>query len=180
MKKLLTLALFVAVSAFSADWTQTQADESIKRTLEPLELSAFLTEGSNAQTTVTAATPAKIEGGDALTPEQVNGFAYDVGNDYFYLSEPGIVDRRFSVVISLSAASSAGNVTTTIRVVKNGVVVPGAFIIRKIGVGGDVGAFPLTGVVTLSTGDYIEAWIECSGGSTITFTAWSTRFVEIN
>lgn len=163
-----------------ADWTQVQADEAIRRTLAPMELSAVLLEGTTAATAILDGVPKKIEGGDLLTAEFVNGFDYDVGNDYFYLSETGIVDRRFSLIVSLSAASSAGNTNTIIRVVKNGTNVPGVFIERKIGVGGDKGAFPLSGVITLSTGDYIEAWIECDNDTTVTFSAWVTRFVEVN
>ena len=108
------------------------------------------------------------------------GFAYDAGNDRFYFSQAGITNSRFTVSVSISLASSVGNTETTLRLHVNGAAVEGVFINRKIGTGGDVGAFPLSGALSLTENDYVEVYIECNNTTTITISAFNFRLVEVN
>jgi hypothetical protein len=164
-----------------AEWEQEQADDAIGRTLQPIELSAYIAEGTTVNTIIpTPGAPKKVDGAVSLTSENTIGFDYDVANDRFYISQADVVNQRLEFTAAISLSSTVGNTNTTLRIYKKGTLVPGVFVNRKIGVAGDVGAFPLFGVITVSTGDYFEAFVQADNATTITISAWNMRFVEVN
>jgi len=51
---------------------------------------------------------------------------------------------------------------------KNGSLMTGSTISRKVTTGGDIGAASIIGVVSLATTDYVELWLETDDGDTLT------------
>jgi len=77
------------------------------------------------------------------------------------LTYTGKIERRFQIVVSLSAELAAGtNDIVTIYAAKNGAILTKTGIRHKIATAGDVVALPLSGTTTLSDTDFIEVFIE--------------------
>jgi len=117
---------------------------------------------STAATTTVANTPVKAAG--TTTGGLLDGFTHIASNRLRY---DRTTTRVFGISIYLSMSSS-GATQSKIFIYKNGILVPGTTIRRKISTGGDIGALPTGGVVSLATNDYIELWVETDDGDDLT------------
>ena len=108
--------------------------------------------------------PTKISGTTATA--NLFRFTSAVDNQMVYA---GTKTRTFQIFAAISMTSPANNKIYQFHIAKNGSIVPGTAQSRKIASGSDVGALSISGVVELSTGDYVEVWVEnISDGSNIT------------
>lgn len=116
---------------------------------------------SSSATTLSAATPAKAAGTTAEMLSQ--DFTASTSNRLTY---DGTTTLNFKVSASLSASSVAGAETLDFYIYKNGTVVTGSQIQRKVS-NNDVGAVSLECIVSLATDDYVEIWVESLGGDNV-------------
>lgn len=181
MKKLIALfALMAGVSfAGTLSYTTTELDDSIRRSIEPLQLATYL-HSTNDYTTASldADTATKIN--IPTVAKSANGFAWDATNERFYLSESGITDKQFTVSASSSMYVGTGNNIITIELYKNGVYEEGISASRKVSTAGDVGSFSVVGSISLSTDDYLEIYATASLGGTVTLSRTAINFIEVN
>jgi hypothetical protein len=117
---------------------------------------------SSAQTTLSAATPAKAAGTTAGMEN--SGFTASTTNRLTY---DGAVTRVFHVEACLSVGTGVGAETMTFFIYKNGSIVTGAEIDRKVTTN-DVGACAVACLVSLASTDYVEVWVETLGGDNMT------------
>jgi len=90
-----------------------------------------------------------------------NGATPDHTNDHITINTTGI----YSVAASISY-SGTGNTTYSFAFFKNnGATQIGSRQTRKIGAGGDVGAFEMSTLASLTAGDTIELWAQDEDGS---------------
>ena len=115
-----------------------------------------------ALTTLSAATPLKAAG--TTTAKPVNGFTHTASNRLTY---NGTVTRDFMVTVTFSANTAAGAETCSFHLYKNGSLVTGSTIVRKVS-NNDIGAGALSTIVELATNDYVELWVETLGGDNLT------------
>lgn len=128
---------------------------------ESLSYSGFYFSTPVATTTV-ANTPTKCLGTTSSTG--TNNFTNSVNNRSVF---DGSTARTFCVIAPISVSSS-GATQSKFFIYKNGTVVAGSEIQRKIGTGGDVGAMAIGCLVSLSKNDYLELWCETDDGDTLT------------
>lgn len=130
---------------------------------------AFLSFGSiyfstPAETILTADTAIKAAG--ATTTMQLADFMHTVDNRLTY---DDAITRIFEVNFSGSVTKGTGSRSITVSYLyKNGVAIPGAVIGRAVPNASDEGAFAVNCQVSLSSGDYIELWIESDTGDDLT------------
>ena len=117
-----------------------------------------------ASTTLSAATPAKAAGTTTALP--VNGFTHTASNKITY---DGATTRTFMVQASVCfTTATAAPETCFIYLYKDGSLIPGADIERKVSTN-DVGA----ALVTLATDEYVELYVETTGGDNLTIDSGS-------
>jgi hypothetical protein len=89
------------------------------------------------------------------------GMTPDHTNDHITVGTTGVY------FVSIDASFS-GSVVTTFEVqmfINNGATgFPNVHFERKIGTGGDIGAAPASGIVSLTSGDTVELWVERTDG----------------
>ena len=115
---------------------------------------------SSATTTLSAATPAKASG--TTSSMGLNGFSHATNK----LTYTGTATRVFSVIAALSAHTISGAETLTFFIYKNGALITGAEIDRKVS-NNDIGAVTVGALVSLATNDYVEVWVESLGGDDV-------------
>jgi hypothetical protein len=76
--------------------------------------------------------------------------------------------------------TDSNNTIVKLMMYKNGVLVPGATVARKIGTGADLGAMALNSAFTASTGDYFDVYVESSLATTLTFFYTSIVINEVH
>ena len=113
-----------------------------------------------AMTTLTGTTPAKAAG--TTTTMQLGDFLHPSNNRLTY---DGVTTRIFEVLFTGSAQKgSGGSADTFYYLYKDGVLIPGATVSRKIPNVGDEGAFGILAQVTLASGSYVELWLSTENG----------------
>jgi len=181
MKKLLLLAL-LPVFCFGGQltWTTAEVEEGMRLAYTPGHLSATFAETNTpAVTTLVSGVSTNVGGVALLDVVHSTDFTYNPTSVYFYYSRAGITDAQFFLNASMSFAYANPGNEIIIRAYKNGTSIDGLFIVRTIGTGGDVGNIYLSGPFTLSTGDYIEIWAECSTGANLTVYSFATDVMEV-
>lgn len=106
----------------------------------------------------TVNTPVKFAGTTTATGLLRTSTDGGINNRIKYL---GNKTRYFSYTASLSVIgqSNQNNKVHNYYIAKNGTVVAASKQTRKIGTASDVGSISLSGLISLSTGDYLEIWI---------------------
>jgi len=112
----------------------------------------------------------EITAGTPLSPSDftvkfVDGFTYAGGS----LTWNG-PDAIIKVDGAVSMFADTPNVLVTISFGKNGVVEEDTNIDRKISTGGDVGAAPVAGCFSMTSGDYLDFFVDVNTSSKITLT----------
>jgi hypothetical protein len=88
--------------------------------------------------------------------------------------------RVVHVSAAISVSSDTNNVVLSTKVYKNGAAHAASLIQRKISTAGDVGAFAILTLVSMSTNDYIEIYIACdNAGTEITFNCMTLNVFSI-
>lgn len=75
------------------------------------------------------------------------------------LTYTGALDTEVIIHGHLSMTTAGTADILGIKLAKNGTVIDNTVVRRKVGTGTDIGAAGITGITTLSTGDYIEIWV---------------------
>ena len=115
------------------------------------------------ETSLDADTPLKALG--TTTAMLLGGFLA-TGNNRL-VNDSGVT-RAYEAMFAGSMTSTGTQVLAEAHLYKNGTLIPGATIIRKIGTGSDHGAFAVSAQVSLDDGQYVELWVETDGGEEIT------------
>ena len=115
---------------------------------------------SSATTTLSAITPAKAAG--TTSSMGLNGFSHTSNR----LTYTGTATRTFEVLATLSAHTVSGAETLTFFLYKNGTLITGAEIDRKVS-NNDIGAVAVSALVSLATNDYVEVWVESLTGDDV-------------
>ena len=118
---------------------------------------------SASSTTLSAATPAKAAG-TTTAFSGGNGFTHVASNRIRY---DGTTTRVFHVTASFSAATTTGADTAKFHIYENGSLVTGATVTREVA-NNDIGAVCVQAQVSLATNDYVEVWLETTGGDDLT------------
>jgi hypothetical protein len=161
------------------NFTTAEWNEIGRKTQTPSILSSYLPVASPYTTpTLVGGTPTKVL--IPTTVKEVRDFELDVPNTRWTLTTPNVVDRNLSIVMTTTLTSSSSNHDTVLMMYKNGALESGISIDRKIGTGSDKGAYAISGTFKMSTGDYIEVYVEDSSGGTLTFLRTSIKIIEIN
>lgn len=93
----------------------------------------------------------------------------------------GVGSRVVLVVAAISVSSDTVNTVLGTKVYINGGAHEASFIQRKIATAGDVGAFAIATLVTLTTNDYVEIYIASSrAGAEITFNCMSLTVTSVD
>jgi hypothetical protein len=113
-----------------------------------------------------AGTPVKAAG--TTTAMLLEGFTHTDNR----LTNTGVV-RTYEVRFdgSVSKGGSQQDTQTVSRIFVNGLLVTGIGTARTIDNADDVGAFSVSGQVSLDTNDYIELWLETNDGYSLTVEA---------
>ena len=72
----------------------------------------------------------------------------------------GASPRETQIACSLSLTTVGNNITVSIYLARNGVIIPGSRMQQRIGTGADIQAISTSANFTLSDTDYIELWVE--------------------
>ena len=120
--------------------------------------------GNTTASANAAATPIKCAG--TTTTQLLNGFTHSGTNRLTYT---GTTTLYFQVTAGLSSSASAATDAAEFHIYKNGAIVTGSTVERKMPIS-DIGAFSICSLVSLATNDYIEIWCETSDGDDITIT----------
>lgn len=111
---------------------------------------------STATTSISASnTPTKMAG----TTTGLNLFRTTSSTDN-RITYTGTKTRFFTYTGSISVTASANGKRFVFYLAKNGSILPESEQSRKIANGADRGSISLSGVVELSTNDYVEVWVE--------------------
>ena len=122
--------------------------------------------GTPVETTLVADTPAKAAGD--TTAMQLSGFTMPAHNRLTYTDA---TTRVFSVTFAGSMFKGSGTGSdVTMYLYKNGSVIPGGWIDRRVP-GSDTGAFAVTAQVSLDQDDYVELWVANDSGDDISVVA---------
>jgi len=97
------------------------------------------------------------------TPVNLSRVTSSIDNRLTYT---GTKTKAFKYTCSLSLTAAANNKTFNFYLAKNGAILPESKQITKIASGADVRGVSLSGIVYLSTNDYIEVWIENTSDDT--------------
>jgi len=92
----------------------------------------------------------------------LNGFSHASNK----LTYTGTATRVFQIAATLSASAASAD-TLTFFLYKNGALITGAEIDRKVS-NNDIGAVAVSALVSLATNDYVEVWVESLGVANIT------------
>ncbi len=128
---------------------------------------------SSAATTVTAGTPIKALGTTALSGNEVDVDDGGAGANNRLRFDPDETiesgfTRFFLFTATLSVTTSVSNVVVKAYFAKNDTIVVATEVDRKVGTGSDVGAMPLTGHISLGSGDYVEVFIDTDTNCDVT------------
>ena len=117
------------------------------------------------ETPLAAATPAKALGTTAAGP--LADFTMPQNNRLLYT---GLTTRAFQINMAIAAQKTTGGATNAIFHVHINDLspLPDITIERTIANNNDTGAIPICGAFNLSTGDYVELWLETANGDNIT------------
>lgn len=162
-----------------APYTWGNVEETIRKTLTPSMLVAYLPKATPYTTpALVANTPTKLTTGSTI--KYVSGFTLDSGNTRYYLSDPGVVNRKYRVAATFGISAADNNIVVQLELYKNGVAEPGMHGIRKIAIQSDVGNMSMSGVLELSTNDYFETFITVDGATEVTIQSLSVEYMEVN
>jgi hypothetical protein len=130
-------------------------------TVSDYEANGVLYITSSTTTTIGSInTPVKIAG--TTTAVNLDRMTSPANNRLTYT---GSKTRKFEVTASISFTTSSNNQNISFYVAINGVVQAQTRQQRKTGSSGDIGALALSGIIELSTNDYVEVWVENNSGS---------------
>jgi hypothetical protein len=111
---------------------------------------------------VSANTPLKAAGVTGSTGT-LHDFTMPVDNR---LTFNGASPREVQIAASLSMTAIGNNVTISVYLARNGVVIPGSHMQQRIGTGADIQAISTSANFTLGVNDYIELWVENNSDTT--------------
>ena len=120
---------------------------------------------STAITNTANGTPAKVAGAGVTTTNLLAGFTHTTPNKLTYTDA---ATRVFKFTCALTCTHSASNVIMTFSIAKNGSNDATTSIQRKVGTGGDIGAFALEWLVSLAQNDYLELYCDANKAGTST------------
>lgn len=126
--------------------------------------------------TITAGTYVKISGG-ATTAGETNRFTSLLDNRMLYTSG---TTKVFLVTFTGSSTSTSNNIIISFRIAKNGTSIAKTAVARKIGTGGDVGAFSISALVELAVSDYVELFADVDTTNAITVNLGVMTVTEVN
>jgi hypothetical protein len=130
---------------------------------------------SSATTIGVAGTFVKVAGTTTITPGSSSGITMPSDNRLTYdAAAAGLPTRHFTIDTEMSMTSAGNNQDVRFAIAKNGTVITGSDIARKIGTGADVGAMGLAWNVELASTDFVEIW--CTN-DTSTSTITATKMV---
>lgn len=116
---------------------------------------------------ITGGTPVEVAG--TATAGDTRGFTITTSSGGRATYE-GAAPKSFMVTVSFACTTNASNHVVKLYVAKSGVVEAASEMSRKIGTGSDQGSWTTTEVLTLTTGQYIEVFVDSVGSSTDTVT----------
>jgi len=121
-------------------------------------------------------TPAKLAGAGVTASDLISDFTHTTPNRLTYT---GTATRIFRVSSALTCTHSTGNTVMTFSYAKNGTNDADTSISRKVGTGGDVGAFAMETLVSLATNDYIEIFCDADSAGTSTASLGEMSITEV-
>lgn len=104
-----------------------------------------------------AGNPIRINGGTDWVIATNNQFTGTTDGRFTY---NGTEDNKFAVTIGVSGTASASNANFAFYIAVNGTIVSASKTEREFNSGNKGSPTPANGIVTLSTGDYVELYIE--------------------
>lgn len=131
-----------------------------------------------AATSITAGTEIKAAGTTTAGPVS-SAWTHSGANRLTYAGL-NTLDFVVTITVGMSRAGGGGALLASVILAENGAEITGAFVDSEMSDSSDEGAFPLTFVVTASTGDFYEIWLDSdltkaitieSGGMTISSTS---------
>ena len=117
-----------------------------------------------AGTTLSTSTPAKASG--TTSSISLSGFTHTSNR----LTYTAATTRTFHALATISMSSS-GATNSIVHLYKDGTLITGSSIERKISTGGDIGAIAVSVTVSMAQNEYVEIWLENDDGDTMTIEA---------
>ena len=170
------------LNASGGAYTQEEVDESVRKSINPFKLITYL-DPTTPFTTVSIPvnTPFKL-----LIPTTVtssNGFALGDtggGNIAYIFTDPNLGTYPFEVRMVTAITSSVNNVELIVYGYKNGVAMNGITAELKITTGGVFVQAIMMSESSISSGDYIEVYVEVDKACTLTFHRTAINIMESN
>ena len=122
-------------------------------------------------------TPAKMLGAGSTTSVTLSNF--DENGVENRLRYTGTETAWFEVSASLSCTHSVNSTIMTFSFAENGTNIANSSVDRKVGTGGDVGAFSMSWVIELDTNDYIEIFCDADNAGTSSITKGSFQITPL-
>lgn len=156
---------------FSELYDKTLTDRAISHT--------YIAPGDEIGVAITEEdTPTKYQ--LPVTAKKINNFGIsDIGGGVLALTYTGSRNITCSINASSSVKTTTNNVEVIFHLYKNGTMVVGASIERKIGTGADLGAMALSSTFEAAPDDYFEIYVECDTATTLTLLRTSIVIAEL-
>lgn len=154
--------------------------EVTRKVSTPYVSHTYIAEGDDAPVAVLANTPTKYVLN--VTAKEINGFGvFDLGgaNQALQFQAVGASNVAFKLDASTSVTTNTNNCNIKLMLYKNGVMVDGSIVERKVGTGADTGAMSLDSTFRASEGDLLDVYVESDIATSITFSHTSIVILEI-
>ena len=112
----------------------------------------YMTPENSTETTITDTTNFFVIGGTFIFK---SGLDWDM-NTNGQLRYTGAAARAVTVTASCTFTAASNNQTLEFALAKNGVVVPGTYVDKRVGTGTDVRSLAIVGLETVTTNDYVS------------------------